>query len=67
AARMSLGLQPLARLLDQRKAVDLHLLATSPAFDFPVASPPADVRYIGPLLREPGWAADGCDGFKGQA
>ncbi|MDI4658477.1 glycosyltransferase [Xanthobacter autotrophicus] len=67
AARTSLGLQPLARALDQMRAADLQLLATSAAFDFPVAGLPGEVRYIGPLLREPSWAAGRGDGFEGTA
>ncbi|MFG1301576.1 glycosyltransferase [Xanthobacter sp. V3C-3] len=59
AARQALGRKPLARVLDQLRAADLHLLATSPAFDYPAAALPPDVRYVGPLLDEPSWIAGG--------
>lgn len=55
AARQALGRKPLARVLDQLHAADLHLLATSRAFDYPVADLPDAVRYVGPLLAEPSW------------
>lgn len=67
AARAALGLTPLTRVLDQMRAADLHLLATSAAFDFPVAGLPEDVRYIGPMLREPSWAASSPEAFEGAA
>jgi len=34
------------------------LVMTSPSFDFSGAQLPANVRYVGPQLDDPGWAAD---------
>ncbi len=56
AARAALGLAPLAHVMDQLKAAELELLGTSRAFDFPAAPLPSRVRYVGPLLADPGWA-----------
>jgi MGT family glycosyltransferase len=56
AARARFGLAPLARTLDQFRA-DRLLLATSRAFDFPVARLPDHVRYVGPILEQPAWIA----------
>jgi UDP:flavonoid glycosyltransferase YjiC (YdhE family) len=56
AARAVLGLPPLAHLLDQFKAAERELLATSPAFDFPSSALPDRVRYVGPQLGDPQWA-----------
>lgn len=55
-ARASMGLEPLARTLDQLRYARRHLLATSAAFDFPSTSVPEKIRYVGPLLQEPDWA-----------
>lgn len=57
AARAALGLAPLAHLLEQFEAADVELLATSRAFDFPAATLPDKVRYVGPELGDPYWAA----------
>lgn len=54
-ARARFGLTPLSRTLDQMRP-DRLLLATSPAFDFPVPSLPDFIRYVGPILEEPAWA-----------
>ena len=54
ASRARFGLAPLARTLDQVRP-DRLLLATAQAFDFPVKRLPNFVRYIGPILEEPGW------------
>ncbi len=56
-ARTIMGLEPLARTLDQLHYAIRHLLATSTAFDFPVTHLPEKFRYVGPLLEEPDWAA----------
>ncbi|WP_036292756.1 glycosyltransferase [Methylosinus sp. PW1] len=58
AARARFGLPPLTRTLDQFRA-DLLLLCTAKAFDFPVDELPPHVRYVGPLLEQPGWAVQG--------
>lgn len=57
AARSDLGLSPLAHLVDQHKTAEALLLATSRAFDFAPDVLPHGVRYVGPQLGEPGWAA----------
>ena len=56
AARDSLGLGTLDRLLDQFRAAEVELLATSPAFDFPCSELPERVRYVGPQVGDPLWA-----------
>jgi UDP:flavonoid glycosyltransferase YjiC (YdhE family) len=56
AARAALGLKPLAHPLEQLRAAQLTLLATSAAFDFPIPALPTGLRYVGPLLEEPDWA-----------
>ena len=57
AARSDLGLAPLAHLVDQHRSAEVLLLATSRAFDFAPDVLPHCVRYVGPQLGEPGWAA----------
>jgi UDP:flavonoid glycosyltransferase YjiC (YdhE family) len=56
AARSTLGLAPLAHVLDQANAAHLRLLGTARAFDFPSDELPSYVRYVGPLIRDPVWA-----------
>lgn len=56
-ARAALGLPPLAHLFDQRHAACAELLATSRAFDFAPAQLPARIRYVGPQIGDPAWAA----------
>lgn len=56
-ARWRLGLPPLASLTDHPFRADRMLLATARAFDFAPAVLPERVRYVGPLLGEPAWAA----------
>jgi len=55
-ARAALGLEPLDHLIDQFRAADAELLATSRAFDFPCSELPERVRYVGPQLADPAWA-----------
>jgi MGT family glycosyltransferase len=55
-ARAALGLEPLHHLIDQFRAADAELLATSRAFDFPCSELPERVRYVGPQLADPAWA-----------
>jgi MGT family glycosyltransferase len=60
-ARRAAGLAPLAtgrELVGQFHAADLRLMQTSRAFDFPIDPPPANVRYVGPVLDDPDWAGD---------
>lgn len=53
AARVALGLEPLRTVLEQYERADLRILGTAHAFDFPSAALPANVRYAGPLIRDP--------------
>lgn len=55
-ARAELGLEPLARLLDQPHRADRILLGVSPAFDFAAEPPPEPFAYVGPQLADPAWA-----------
>jgi MGT family glycosyltransferase len=55
--RISLGLNPLDDFWDQVRRADKVLVLTSQTFDFP-AELPASVRYVGPVLDDPAWAAD---------
>jgi UDP:flavonoid glycosyltransferase YjiC (YdhE family) len=56
AARADLGLEPLADIWQQWDRAARVLVLTSPAFDFPAQLPP-NVRYTGPVLDDPHWAA----------
>jgi MGT family glycosyltransferase len=49
------GLPPLTSFYDQVLTVDRILVLTSPAFDYAAPFVPANVRYLGPILDEPGW------------
>ncbi|MBS0558945.1 MAG: glycosyltransferase family 1 protein [Proteobacteria bacterium] len=55
AARAGLGLAPLSEAFDQVRNAGRVLLATSRAFDFPSEAVPANLRYVGPVLDQPGW------------
>lgn len=60
-ARGASGLAPLGtarELVDQYHAADLRLILTSEAFDFPLVPPPANVRYVGPVLDDPDWTTE---------
>lgn len=57
AARAALGLDPLGSLIDYPLRTEGMLLATSRAFDFAPATLPGHIRYIGPQIGEPAWAA----------
>ena len=57
AARARFGLAPLKRLADQWDAAAVHWLGTARAFDFPGADLRPTMRYAGPLLGDPVWAA----------
>jgi UDP:flavonoid glycosyltransferase YjiC (YdhE family) len=62
-ARRSLGLRPLDTFQEQYDRVARVLVMTSPAFDFPARSLPANVRYVGmpfddldpPTAWDPPW------------
>ena len=58
AFRSSLGLGPTDHFFDQAHRARRQLVLTSPAFDFP-ARLPDNVRYVGAVLDDPAWAADG--------
>ncbi len=58
AARAALGLAPLAHILEPMQRADRMLVLTSPAFDFKVDALPDNVRYVGPMLDDPSWAAN---------
>lgn len=52
------GLRPIDDLFDLLDRCAEVLVLTSPSFDFPVPQLPANVRYVGPQLDDPGWAAE---------
>jgi MGT family glycosyltransferase len=54
--RKSYGLNPIDDFWDQVRHADKVLVLTSAAFDFPAQLPPS-VRYVGPVLDDPAWAA----------
>jgi MGT family glycosyltransferase len=56
AARQTLGLEPLERVLDQPLRAERLLLGTARAFDFAPDGLPSHVRYVGPQLDDPAWA-----------
>lgn len=59
AVRQAHGLAPHASaqaLLGEYHRADLRLIQTSEAFDFPIRPRPPNVRYVGPVLDDPGWA-----------
>lgn len=56
AIRHELGLPPVDHLTDQFHRAHRELLLTAACFDFP-AQLPARVRYVGPILDDPSWAA----------
>jgi UDP:flavonoid glycosyltransferase YjiC (YdhE family) len=55
-ARVRMGLTGLDHVMDLFDRPDRVLLAISQAFDFQADSLPDNVRYVGPLLDEPGWS-----------
>jgi UDP:flavonoid glycosyltransferase YjiC (YdhE family) len=55
-ARTRMGLPALTQTLDLFDRVDRVLLAISQMFDFQADSLPDNLRYVGPLLDEPGWS-----------
>ncbi|MBL7498808.1 glycosyltransferase [Frankia sp. CNm7] len=56
AVRAAHGLAPVTHYQDQVHRARRELVMTSAEFDFP-ARLPAGVRYVGPVLDEPVWAA----------
>lgn len=58
-ARSGLGLPPVGEhLWDQLGELDRVLVLTSPDFDFPCSTLPANVAYVGPQLADPAWAEE---------
>lgn len=51
------SLKPLENTLDLFDRADLKLVQTLKSFDIPVEPAPANVRYTGPVLDDPDWAA----------
>ena len=54
--RHQFGLEPLSSFFEQFARSRRILTLTAAAFDFP-AELPANVRYVGPILDDPGWAS----------
>ncbi len=58
AARVALGMQPLASVFEQAKRQDRVLVLTSKRFDFAGhVELPANVVHVGPQLDDPAWVA----------
>ncbi len=57
AARRDVGLAPVAHPLDQIRRADRVLVQTSAWFDFDAPPSRGNVRYVGPELADPSWAA----------
>lgn len=56
-ARSELGLPAFRDLRQVLARPDRALVLTSPAFDWPAAALPANLRYVGPQLEDPAWAS----------
>lgn len=59
--RRRFDLAPLStgrEIIDLYHRADLRLIQTSEAFDFPITPPPANVRYVGPVLDDPDWSSE---------
>jgi MGT family glycosyltransferase len=57
AARVEHGLPPVANIVEHLTGHELTLVLTSQAFDFVPDPLPRGVRYVGPQLDDPTWAA----------
>lgn len=57
AARVEHGLPPVANIVEHLTGQQRTLVLTSEAFDFVPDPLPAGVRYVGPQLDDPTWAA----------
>jgi len=55
--REAFALPRLGSLADVYHQANLRLIQTSKAFDAPLVPAPANVRYVGPVLDDPAWAA----------
>lgn len=58
--RIEYGLNTYEDIIETFHQADLRMIQTSRAFDAPIDPAPENVRYIGPVLDDPGWtnAAD---------
>jgi MGT family glycosyltransferase len=57
SARLQHGLPPLRHIVDQLERVQRVLVLTSECFDFRGRARAEHVRYVGPVLADPLWAA----------
>ena len=57
AVRTALGLPPVEAVLELWDRCTRVLVMTSPSFDPPPARLPTNVRYVGPVIDDPPWAA----------
>lgn len=55
-ARVALGLEPVASVLEQLRRPDRYLVQYSEAFDLPSTGHMPSLRYVGPVLETPTWA-----------
>ncbi len=53
--RQHFSLPAYDNILEIYHQADLRLIQTSRAFDIPIEPPPANVRYVGPVLDDPAW------------
>ena len=53
--RQQFSLPGYDNILEIYHQADLRLIQTSRAFDIPIEPPPANVRYVGPVLDDPAW------------
>ena len=58
AVLTSNGVSPVLRFSDLLDRCSRVLIMTSPSFDFAVPRLPENVRYVGPILDDPHWAAE---------
>ena len=58
AALAGCGQPPIRELFEVLDRCSRVLVMTSPSFDFPLAGLPDNVRYVGPQLDDPAWAAE---------
>ena len=58
AALAGYGQPPIRELFEVLDRCSRVLVMTSPSFDFPAARLPDNVRYVGPQLDDPPWAAE---------
>ena len=59
--RRQYGLSPytdVEELVDQFNQADRRLILTTREFDFPIDPAPSNVRYVGPILDDPGWVGE---------